>query len=528
MRLTKPEQNASRALAFVLKKSGVPVTASSLERALMHHPDFPGITAFPDVLAKWQVPAMAVRIGPDDLPRIPLPAIAYLHTENGMFAPVVSVGDQDVTWHDTERGLVVEPQEIFFRKWTGVTLLLEPGPQSGEADYTQKRSIEIRLALKLPVLILTFLFLVGLFLSGITFSGSAVALLGIKALGCFVSALLCWYGIDSSNTVLRSVCQLNGKTSCSSVLRSDGARVIAGITWSDIGLVYFGGTFLALAWALSTHQATALLPGLNLLSWLAVPYSFYSVYYQAFRVRQWCVLCLTVLALLWAEALTGLSSGFPDSWQSLTLLLPSFVLMTSVWMLLKPLLEQVIRVEPLEKSLQRLKFEPAYLRSLFSRQRYIPPAFNNMKVGTLGNPEAPNQLIMVTNPTCQACAFLHGELQNVVARTPDLLVHLFIAANPAGEDGLVARAILGLPEGQIPAALHDWFSHKHEGAERWVRRQATGVSSEEQLTLHSRWAELAGVTKTPFLVLNGIELPSIYSMGELGQLCRMLAVSEPK
>jgi len=55
------------------------------------------------------------------------------------------------------------------------------------------------------------------------------------------------------------------------------------------------------------------LPSLAILSFCALPYILFSVYYQWQVAKQWCVLCLTVQTILFAEGIANFTlSGFSN------------------------------------------------------------------------------------------------------------------------------------------------------------------------------------------------------------------------
>src|SRR5204862_7152105 len=97
------------------------------------------------------------------------------------------------------------------------------------------------------------------------------------------------------------VCRPTARISCMDVLSSPAAKLFGWIPLSDIGLVYFAGSITALATsALSNDGALRVLAAFNL---AALPYMIFSIYYQAFRLRRWCVLCVAVQIVLWLELL---------------------------------------------------------------------------------------------------------------------------------------------------------------------------------------------------------------------------------
>lgn len=214
MKLNLSEKNALEATNMLLYLSKVRVTAHSLRDALWQHPDFPSLSALSDVLTDFNVPNMATRLTPDRLPEIPLPALAQLQVDGGVFAPVRKVGST-VEWLHTQRGWQSESYNDFVHKWTGVALLIEPNATSGEREYAQNRRREWIDSLRIPFIVSVIMVCLGVVLwsllqkfplaSHLSYYG----LLATKLAGTIVSGMLVWYGIDSQNSFLQKVCQIN-------------------------------------------------------------------------------------------------------------------------------------------------------------------------------------------------------------------------------------------------------------------------------------------------------------------------------
>lgn len=165
MEFNATEKNVVDALDYILHSNGVKVTSKTISERLYLHPDFPSLVSMCDVLTEWKVPNLASRITPNQLLEIPLPAIAFIEDNGGYFAPIRKVSQQSgVEWLDTAKGWQKDDYHTFTQKWNGVSLLLEPNEQSGEANYTQKRIAEFRDRIRLPFLILACIISVFLFI----------------------------------------------------------------------------------------------------------------------------------------------------------------------------------------------------------------------------------------------------------------------------------------------------------------------------------------------------------------------------
>src|SRR6202012_5749326 len=92
--------------------------------------------------------------------------------------------------------------------------------------------------------------------------------------------------------------QSEKKSSCNAILSSGAPKIFKWLTWSEVGFFYFAGTWLL---PLFGGHSCAILQMLAVLNIISLPYTFYSIYYQARVAKEWCVLCCTVQGLLWLE-----------------------------------------------------------------------------------------------------------------------------------------------------------------------------------------------------------------------------------
>ena len=72
--------------------------------------------------------AKGLKGNPDNLARIPLPAIAHVKDENlGIYVVIWKVTSKQIILSDPYRGVVKVPATRFYRLWTGAILALVPG-----------------------------------------------------------------------------------------------------------------------------------------------------------------------------------------------------------------------------------------------------------------------------------------------------------------------------------------------------------------------------------------------------------------
>lgn len=531
MNLNAAEKNALNALDVLLQLSKVRVTRRTLRQKLWNHPDFPSLASLSETLDELNVKHLATRITSDNLQEIPLPAITFLQTDGGLLAPLRSVSNNTVEWLHTRKGWQYEPLADFVNKWSGVTLLIEPDSSAGEKNYDIERQTEIANSLRIPFIILGILFCLALllWLKADLFNTLTASLLIIKATGLIVSTVLIWYSFDSDNPLLRNICQLNNSTNCGGILKSKAAIVFNGLSWSEVGLFYFGGGFLALC----LNPVTAgegLINPLWGFGGISLFYSVYSIYYQAVIAKKWCVLCLIIQCLLTLEVTLGFLYDIPfelpkspKTWANYGIF---YMVIPIAWALVKRSVTQALQTDQLVRTVQRMKFNPNYLRGLSAQQRILPPIFESMKAIHIGKSEAENTLVIVVTPTCAACRRNHKLFKSLLEERHDVQSYIIFAANISDEKDeavQVGRAILSLPQSEMAAALDSWFNTENNSFNKWSYNLHSDQNYDKgegyrQLALHLRWCELANVTSTPTVFLNNVELPHEYTVNEMGKL----------
>jgi uncharacterized membrane protein len=529
MTLNPSEKNAFFAVNNLLKIAKVKVTETTLKRKLLQHSEFPTLLSLSDVLKELKVDNLATRINPYQLSEIPLPAIAHFEDGSG-YGTINKIENNQVEWLHEKMGIRRESIAEFSQRWQGITLLTQPNEKSGEENYSKNRRFEIIEKFRNPFIISGLILVLGYFI-GTHFTDLFIenpnyfyAFLIAKFVGLTVSSFLIWYSIDTNNSFLRSVCELNSKTNCGNILNSEVAKIFEWITWSEIGLFYFTGGFLALLFPNNLNETLQILKWLNV---LALPYTVWSVYYQAFVGKEWCVLCLTVQVLLWIEFFTLLPFSFTldsDMTKSLINLSLCFLSVTILWAFIKKPLQNSGRFDETYNTLQKIKFDPDFVKGILSKERMLPSIFEGMKVLKMGNPEAEHRIILVLNPTCTSCKNSFNEAQRLVLNHSEFSVEIIFATSKEAHDtgGQVVRGILSLALNQMEDATKKWFQDIKQDPHKW--KINLGINNEnqadfEQVAFHLGWLELAGIPSAPAIFLNKAEIPSVFSMDEIEKLC---------
>jgi len=340
--------------------------------------------------------------------------------------------------------------------------------------------------------------------------------------GLITSILLLIQSIDGSNPLVQKLCSGNN-SDCKAILTSKAATVFEGLSWSEVGFFYFSGTWLALLFG---NHSTPLLQALAILNIMSLPYTFYSVYYQARIAKQWCVLCCTVQALLWLGFIPSITAfntalSMPDAAVWATLFI-SFLFFVALWVLVKPLFLKVQQIKPLKDQLRKFKYNSELFNSMLNNQpRYTLPSEDWSIV--LGNTQASTSITMVSNPYCPPCSKTHKLLDELLEQRTDIQARIVFTANNNDEDikTPVSRHLMALNQLKdreiIKKALNDWYEQKQKDYKAWAKVYPVELDETEYYKIDNQkaWCQMAEVTATPTLLLNGCRLPDLYQLPDL-------------
>jgi uncharacterized membrane protein len=352
----------------------------------------------------------------------------------------------------------------------------------------------------------------------------SLALAVVKSAGLITSVLLLVQSIDGNNPLVQKLCQNKGNTDCNAILSSKAAKVFEGLSWSEVGFFYFAGTWLLLLFG---GGSTALWQVLALLNFVSLPYTVYSIYYQARVAKKWCVLCCTVQGLLWLEFVPLVLSAFkqpvtlPDAREISTMVI-SLLSPVVLWVILKPMFLKMQQVAPLKDQLRKFKYSTELFNKLLTAQpKYTQPEEDWSVI--LGNVEANNIITMVTNPYCPPCAKTHKALDEWLNATDDIQVRIVFTAQNTDNDRNtpISRHLMALNElpdkTKVKHALYDWYEQKQKDYKAWAKVYPVELieADFQKLDKQKAWCTMAEVTATPTLLLNGYRMPEQYQVQDL-------------
>jgi uncharacterized membrane protein/thiol-disulfide isomerase/thioredoxin len=536
--LSDSNENCIRVTEELLKKLQVKISATTLTKDLEYHPDYPSLLSISDILHSYSIANLTVKEDRKLSSEYPVPCIVSVKgkkSQKDLFGIVSAIGTDTVTFFDPESYKWVElPMADFHAIWSSHIMMVDASEAHIENDYEQKvkqekqkRAGKLAGYLAVPALALIACLFV------VVREGAAAFLPAFFTLittgGFLVGALLILYELDQYNPIVQQICSAGRKISCNAVLSSDASKIL-GISWSVIGFTYFTGMLLVL---MSGGIVSPInLAVLSLLNLLALPYTIFSVYYQWKVVRQWCVLCLSVQAMLVGQFVTALVAGWHKEIfsviphlaldQVFTYLL-AFVVPFIFGILIIPAFKDKKESRYSKRRFQKLKHRPEVFNSLLSRQKQIVQHTDGLGI-FLGNPQAKYKILKVCNPYCGYCSKAHPAMEELLSNNPDVSVQIIFMTNDRENDinNKVVRHFLYISENEneqgLKNALDEWYMPEKKNYEAFISKYPARNDLREQnvrIKAMNQWCINTGVESTPTFFLNGNQLPSAYTVEDL-------------
>jgi uncharacterized membrane protein len=545
VRLFEPKANGPETAALLADLLHVKISGTTLKKEIEQHPNYPSLLSVSDVLNNYGIENLGVKFNPEKIIDIPTPFITQITGRKSVidfFTVVKEIPNGVVKFFDPEEQRWDKLSlEDFLKRSLGIALLTEVADNAGEQNYDtiikaerNKQATQLFTFGLVPLLVIAAI-ITGLFKNGLNAILPGI-FLTLTLTGCTVGALLLLYELDRHNPILKQICSAGKKVNCGAVLQSKASK-IWGISWSAIGFSYFMGMLLLLLSSGITSPAALLT--VALINAVAIPYTFFSIYYQWRVAKQWCMLCLTVQALLFLQLSTALIGGWhtliPITSISTGLIIQtaiSFAIPFIAVTLLMPALQKAKESKSLNTELQKLKHNPQIFEALLQKQKVVTENPEGLGL-ILGNADAKYKLIKVCNPFCGPCAAAHTPIEQLLHNNPDVQVQILFTTGVDENDYRLPpiKHLLAIAEknneGTLKKALDDWYLAPTKNYDSFAAKYPMNgelKKQSEKISKMSTWCNNTRIEFTPTFFIsigddngesNFYQLPGMYSVNDL-------------
>lgn len=414
-----------------LRELEVPHTNRYAIQIYEKHPYKYTLYGLAHLLASYQIENHSFRLtNKSELDTLSVPFLAQVSND---FVIVHKITGNEVVydWYGEE---LRTNRSQFNKLWSGVVLLAYPNNQSVEPDLAAHRQADLlRLGKKAIVGGCAFLFLIVAFYKQALYNNIlAISLLVVNGLGFYASYLLLLKQMHIQSHVADKFCNLLKEHSCNNLLETRSAQFFNLVSWSEVGFAFFTSNLLLQLFFMPSAPFILAVTGA-----CALPYTIWSVWYQKFRARTWCALCLSVQAILWLHFMVCLVGGTFKMWTQVSIfqVISALCLYCGLPMalnLLLPLITRSRQTTYWQQAHSALRMKDEVFYSLLRAEPHYNVDSQHASSILFGRPDAPVRITIYSNPYCNPCAQMHKRLHHL-DHTNCCIQYIFTAFSEAYE-----------------------------------------------------------------------------------------------
>ncbi len=495
---------------------GVKCTVSFTRQYFNEHPHKYNLFGLSSMLSDYGIENTGVKIlDKNEIRSIRAPFIAHIGND---FVIVEKIDKEDIRFIEGNRRIKT-PFNEFLKMWTGYALIAEPDRTSKEPNYETHSGKELFHNLrKITILsILIFLFAFAFITNKSYLHPGVVLLLAINSIGVYIGYLLVLKQLHIQSNYADKLCSLFNYNDCNNILESDAAKFFGIIGWNEVGLGYFISNLIILCFLSSC------IPCLLLINIFCLPYSFWSIWYQKFKAKQWCPLCLAIMLLLWGIFITGMGFGYIDL---STVNLWGLIITGSIYLIviltvnmLIPVITRSSNMENIRYEINSIKADEDVFRTLLMKQPHYEVSKNTSQI-LLGNSHANLLITVFSNPHCNPCSKMHRRLHELLKKNKDVCVqYIFSSFNEELE--ISNKYLIGTyfqKNGEAKEIYDQWFEKGKFHKEEFFELYPVDVDTQEiirEFDLHKQWKEQSGLRATPTILVNGYKFPENFKIEDM-------------
>lgn len=198
------------------------------------------------------------------------------------------------------------PIDTYEKTFTGVIMTAKPTAESGEPGYKKHRILDFASACLNWVMICAFIAVIAYLYITRTFyhNAAATVLIAVDLAGLAITGMLMLKSVNVHLKVADNVCGIMQEGGCDRILAMDASKFFGLFGWAEVGFGYFiVSTATLLLFPSYIHY-------LALANLCCLPFTCWSIWYQKFRAKHWCTLCVITQSLLWCQFICYLTGGF--------------------------------------------------------------------------------------------------------------------------------------------------------------------------------------------------------------------------
>lgn len=512
-------------ITLILSNIGVKFSHQTLKHLFETHFFDNSLYSIAQILSKYNVASVGVRFSKESVVEDEYcPFVAQI---GGLWTLVTRVSNDSVFYYDAIHPAKENKisKDIFIGQSNGKALLVLPDRYSGELNYVHNHLCIIKDRIKKIVIFSMGIILVslGLLKNPLTVKWSYYALLALNILGLVICFLLLQKQLNISNRFTDKLCSFINDNHCDSVTDSAAASVLGMVKLSEIGFGFFTVNLVVLLFV------PQVIPWLAVFSVCVLPFSFWSIWYQRYRVKSWCTLCLIVLAVMWIQSCCYFVAGFLSQLASESLIdgINCFVGYVFVVLMINYCMQVIEKSKNADYWKQRyesIKSVPTVIDAFMGLENGYDISPDVCSAMIFGDPDAERTITVFSNPYCGPC----GQLHNIIKDFPGGCVKIQYVMTYFSEDkSAVNKAIIAaysqLGWEKTWEIMTEWYKSDKKDGVKFFERFGLNMDRsdiEKEFKKQKEWPMGKNFRGTPTILVNGRELQGPYTIEDYFYLPR--------
>lgn len=501
---------------MLLKKNKIFFDKQELAFQIKSHPSYPSLHAVTGVLDHFNIENIAADVPVNSKTLVQLPNCFIAQVKDSFGANLVLVLKEGLNYTilDLENKKEKLSDADFLEKFTGIIVVVE---QTEESKLKTKNSNAFKLiGFGLFMLLVSFF----IFKNSINWYTSIHFIFSL--IGFIISVAIIKQELGLKTIIGDAFCsKQDDKKDCDAVLTSKGAKIFKNYKLSDFSILYFTGLTVLTCVQISNPVISFSI------SLLAIPATLYSLYYQYAVVKKWCLLCLSIVGVLWVQASISLIS----TTYLKTFINTDFIVLSIVslgvffsWNMIKPLLVEVNKLR--QDKIESVKFKRNYIlfESLLNKSPQLNTELPNSKEIVFGNLNSNLEIILITSPFCGHCKPVHTHIEEILHRyANNVKIKIRFNVNTKIENDDLTKITSRLLEiyntrgnKECMEAMSDIYADQKPN--NWLKKWGNCKEKEIyilELEKQSSWCLEKAINFTPEILLNGKSFPKEYNRTDL-------------
>ncbi|WP_177729969.1 vitamin K epoxide reductase family protein [Flavobacterium inviolabile] len=476
-----------------------------LNLQLLSHEDYPSFRSVSDTFDYFGIENLVANVPVDALEQLPEYFMALINVDKKDVIVSIHKTKSHIKCKSADGKKSAYSYPDFKKIWPGTIIAVEKN-EKPESKRETSTLLAFGCALVLSLLLFAF-----------PFSLPVTALGVLSALGIFLSVLIIKEELGIHDNLSSRICSsLNEKGSCSKIITSS-VQFLGVISLSNATAVFFISQFLILLFAgFDSIFFTALLLS-------SIPVLLFSLYSQAFILKQWCALCLGIVLILLAEIATVFSNIAPFEINS-SYILKALLIITLTYLgvfYTKALLTKSIALKKTKIDFLKFKRNQGLFSTLLHKKQLeknnsIPQEY----ILSFGSKNPVLTINAVTNPLCGYCTDAFKAYYNLLEKHGnDIQINFVLSVPFERTDNVATKIAASFSEaysGNKDTALSilkEWFDEKD--IPQWENRSVpVHQHTLDLLTAHRTWCDNHSIHYTPATFINGYHYPAEYTLQE--------------